>query len=247
MRIYYKESLKRVTQARQLCQPTKEDWTSRQYRSLSIFLTLLLAKSEVSANEITVAWIVSGVAGTIALAFPSYWLRVAGAALILFSELLDFVDGELARLKQETSSSGVFLDLLGHDLIKRSLFLAIGYQVFKATNSLAYLLFAFSASVFVSGYQMAPFLAEYAGVDGLCESNRPPMPAQASFLKKSVKPLFFLMRQTKHLIFLGTIFNGVRWVLVYYAFTAPALFLWRVWRLYQQRSRRKRIALQADA
>jgi phosphatidylglycerophosphate synthase len=46
--------------------------------------------------------------------------------LLQLSYLLDFVDGEVARLTDRRSSVGGFLDLLGHGVIKASLPLAAG-------------------------------------------------------------------------------------------------------------------------
>jgi phosphatidylglycerophosphate synthase len=247
MKASYRETLRAISDARRLCQPAKEDWTSRQYRAVSIFISLPLAQSRISANQITLAWIFLSCLGIAALAFPAYWVRVGGATLIVLAELLDFVDGEVARLTQHTSKSGVFLDLTGHDVIRHSLFLVIGYEVFGTTNNLAYLLFALSASVFVSGYHMVPFFYEHADLEAQRGwEGRPGIARPASLLKKSARVLFFLMRQTKHLVLLGVILNQVKWVLIYYACVAPILFLWRAFRFYERFAKSGTLPLKAD-
>jgi phosphatidylglycerophosphate synthase len=222
----------RLADARRVAQPTGECWTSRQYRTVSIFLSIPLARAGVAANHITIAWGLLGFLGAVALACPHYWVRVGGACVLEFSELLDFVDGEVARLTKQTSKCGFFLDVVNHEVIRQSLFLPLGYAIFRATNNLAYLFFAFSAGVFVSVYHLAFFFAECAGLGSLArDEGSTSQPRNASLLRKTVSPLFLLMRHTKELILVGAIFDRLAWVLLYYAIAAPVLFLWRVYRL----------------
>jgi len=97
------------------------------YRVPSIFLSLPLARLGVTANGVTVAWIAAGLAGVLALAADGWWVRIGGALLLQLSYLLDFVDGEVARLRAQSSRVGSFLDLVGHGLIKTTLPLAAAW------------------------------------------------------------------------------------------------------------------------
>ena len=222
----------KIADGRRVAQPAGEDWTHRQIRVISIFLSVPLANVGVPANLITMTWTVLGALGVIALGFPHYWVRVGGACLLVSSRLLDYVDGEVARLSGRTSNRGVFLDTVGHDVIQRSLFLPLGYAIFRSTTNAAYLLCALSASVFVGSYQTAPFIAEYAGLGDLPRDQGSIWRSRtAALLRKAVQPFYFLMKQTTALIFLGAISDRLSWTLLYYAITAPVLFLWRVWRL----------------
>ncbi len=96
------------------------------YRACSIYLSMPLARWGATPNGITVAWIVLGLAGTAMLVPPIWWMRVAGALVLNFSYLLDFVDGEVARLTDRRSRVGGYVDLVGHGLIKTALPLATG-------------------------------------------------------------------------------------------------------------------------
>jgi phosphatidylglycerophosphate synthase len=100
--------------------------TDRPYRLVSIFLSVPLARAGATPNGITVAWILVGLAGVSAFLAESWTVRVAGGLLLQLSYLLDFVDGEVARLTGRRSAVGGFLDLLGHGVIKASLPLAVG-------------------------------------------------------------------------------------------------------------------------
>jgi phosphatidylglycerophosphate synthase len=110
------------------------------YRLVSIFLSVPLARTAATPNAITVAWIALGLAGAAAQVSGDGGVRVAGALLLQLSYLLDFVDGEVARLTGKKSLVGGFLDLVGHGLIKTALPLAVGAGVALARGEPGYLL-----------------------------------------------------------------------------------------------------------
>jgi phosphatidylglycerophosphate synthase len=117
-----------VAALRSIAQPPEysPSITDRPYRVVSIFLSLPLARVGATPNGITLGWTVIGLAGVVALMADSWPVRVGGALLLQLSYLLDFVDGEVARLTGRRSAVGGFLDLIGHGVIKASLPLAAG-------------------------------------------------------------------------------------------------------------------------
>lgn len=122
--------------ARAVAQPPQfsPSLLDRVYRMPSIFLSLALARLGATPNGITIGWIAIGLAGVLALSSGNWWVRVGGALLLQLSYLLDFVDGEVARLRSQSSPVGAFLDLLGHGLIKTSLPLAAAWTAAHDTN-----------------------------------------------------------------------------------------------------------------
>jgi phosphatidylglycerophosphate synthase len=100
--------------------------TDRPYRAVSIFVSLPLARAGATPNGITIAWILVGLAGVSTFLVEGFTAHVAGAVLLQLSYLLDFVDGEVARLTDRRSLSGGFLDLLGHGVLKATLPMAVG-------------------------------------------------------------------------------------------------------------------------
>jgi phosphatidylglycerophosphate synthase len=103
--------------------------TDRVYRAVSIYLSLPLARAGATPNGITIGWIVIGLAGVAAFLAEGSAAHVIGGVLLQLSYLLDFVDGEVARLTDRRSMVGGFLDLLGHGVLKGSLPLAVGAAV----------------------------------------------------------------------------------------------------------------------
>ena len=115
-------ALRRIAQPREY----SPSLTDRPYRAISIFLSLPLARAGATPNGITIGWILVGLAGVSAFVVEGWGAHVAGALLLQLSYLLDFVDGEVARLTDRRSLSGGFLDLLGHGVLKASLPMAVG-------------------------------------------------------------------------------------------------------------------------
>jgi phosphatidylglycerophosphate synthase len=129
-------ALRRIAQPREYSPSA----TDRPYRAVSIFVSLPLARAGATPNGITVAWILVGLAGVAAFLPEGWAVHVVGGVLLQLSYLLDFVDGEVARLSDRRSLTGGFLDLLGHGVIKASLPLAVGAAASWQTGSTALLL-----------------------------------------------------------------------------------------------------------
>lgn len=222
----------RLRETRRIAQPPEfsPSPTDIPYRVFSIFPSLLLARIGLTPNQITLLWIVVGLIGVVALGFSDYWVRVAGVVLLQFSYLLDFVDGEVARLQQRSSKLGSFLDLVGHGLIKTGLFLALGYYVWISTGRIEFLLLAFSAVLSISNGHTLPFYAAHASV-----SNEPPgVCAQAggtsrSFFRKllGVAGILFESPGLYGIVLLGAVFGRLVWVVIFYGLLGPLWFLHR--------------------
>src|SRR5258707_1360239 len=104
-----------INLARKIAQPpgSNSTITDIPYRAVSIFPSIWLARTRVTANQITLLWGFLGLVAVIGLAWPSQNVRIGAAVLLEFSYLLDFVDGEVARLQHRTSKRGFFYDLSG--------------------------------------------------------------------------------------------------------------------------------------
>ncbi|MGH9396992.1 MAG: CDP-alcohol phosphatidyltransferase family protein [Terriglobia bacterium] len=223
--------VQRIREARRIAQPAAHSpaLTDIPYRAVSIYPSTVLARLGIAPNQITILWIVLGIAGVLALASPSYGVRIAGAVLLEVSYLFDFVDGEVARLTNRTSQLGYLLDLAGHGIIKTALFLAIGYGLFASTHRYEMLMLAFLACVGVSNGQMVPF---YVGeAFRRTESGRVPAAQTArSLLRKLLSWSVYAFESPGLylLVLLGAVFNGLEWVLVFYGILSPLWFLYRL-------------------
>ncbi|HEX9774569.1 MAG TPA: CDP-alcohol phosphatidyltransferase family protein [Actinomycetota bacterium] len=123
-----------IAELRAVCQPpgliarySGEHWAGRLYgRRVSIYVTWLLVRTGLSANVITFAMAVVGVCGALLFALQGPTAPIEGMALIQLYLLLDCSDGEVARWRQTTGATGIFIDRLGHYLVEGSFFAALG-------------------------------------------------------------------------------------------------------------------------
>ena len=111
-----------IAQIREISQPvsvtgrsTSEHWIADLYqRKISVYLTLLLLRTPITANGVTWLMIITGASIGPALLIQGW----VGIALALFLSqlqmLIDCCDGEVARWRNTKSPMGIFLDKLGH-------------------------------------------------------------------------------------------------------------------------------------
>lgn len=102
----------------QATDPAKPWWLNTPYPPLYIPFKLLserlvprLIESRLSPNAITVVWALLLVAASVALAFER---AVLAFLMVLLAVLLDCLDGDLARGRNQSSLSGTFLEQLAH-------------------------------------------------------------------------------------------------------------------------------------
>ena len=101
-------------------------------RHLSWRVTRALAGYPITANQVTAAAFVPGLACAWSLSYGSYWLGVAGALLLVVYYVLDCTDGEIARLKGQASTFGDQLDTFADWLVHSAFFAALGIGTVRA-------------------------------------------------------------------------------------------------------------------
>jgi phosphatidylglycerophosphate synthase len=97
-------------------------------RKLSPRATWVFARLGFSPNAVTLAFIISGVAAGVIIAFGGLATAIVGAVLVQFALLCDCADGELARLTKRTSAGGVYLDRVGHYLCEAAMLTGLGVR-----------------------------------------------------------------------------------------------------------------------
>jgi len=128
----------------------KADWYGRFFVwKISAPITYLLVRTPISANQITVIQEIIGTIGAIMLAVPSIKIMLLGIFLIQFGFILDCVDGEVARYKGQSSVRGVFLDLIGHQIVIPFYIFFTSLGVFVRTGQLDALIIGFLGALFI--------------------------------------------------------------------------------------------------
>lgn len=101
----------RLLLLRRLIKPTDGPVSRWLNRPISIRISSFLAQiREITPNHLSIASFVIAVAGGLLLLPGHYGLDIVSAVLIQFSSILDGCDGEIARLRYQTSRFGAWLD-----------------------------------------------------------------------------------------------------------------------------------------
>ena len=128
----------------------KADWYGRYFVwKISAPITYLLVRTPISANQVTVIQEIIGIIGAIMLAVPSIKIMLWGIFLIQFGFILDCVDGEVARYKGQSSVRGVFLDLIGHQIVIPFYIFFTSLGVFVRTGQIDALVVGFLGALFI--------------------------------------------------------------------------------------------------
>lgn len=106
-----------------------EHWLGRLLlRRWSLYVTALLIRTPVTANQLTGLMIVVGLAAAVPASRPGLMSAVVTVVLVLLYFVLDMCDGEVARWRAQTSVTGVYLDRVGHYLVEAALLAAYGFR-----------------------------------------------------------------------------------------------------------------------
>ncbi|MDF4252422.1 CDP-alcohol phosphatidyltransferase family protein [Streptomyces sp. WMMB303] len=106
-----------------------EHWAGRLYmRELSLRIDRHLVNTRITPNQLTYVMTLAGVLALPALLVPGVAGAVLGVVMVQLYLLLDCVDGEVARWKQQFSLGGVYLDRVGAYLCDAAVLVGFGLR-----------------------------------------------------------------------------------------------------------------------
>ena len=145
-------------------------WNRLVARPLAAPFVVLLARTAVTPNQITLFTLLVFAVGAMVLALCPAWSALIGAAVIIeLAYVFDCVDGQLARLKQSSSPVGAHLDFLMDELKAFLLVAAVGVRLWRSSADARFLLEALLGLVAVaSAISLTTFVRrpEYAAATG---------------------------------------------------------------------------------
>ncbi len=107
-------------------------------RRLSWRLSMRLARTRITPNQVTMINTALGFGCASLLASTFYWFRLCGAVLFLLSVTLDGVDGELARLRMLESRFGQRLDVITDNVVHVAIFIGMAIGCYRLSHSSSY-------------------------------------------------------------------------------------------------------------
>jgi phosphatidylglycerophosphate synthase len=114
-------------------------------RKISLAISGRLAPTRVTPNQMTILSVVVGLGGAAFFLSSRPAMQFAGALLFLAHSILDGCDGELARLKFQTSRLGGILDFWGDNVVHSAVFAAIAIGWWHKTEEIQPLLLGAAA------------------------------------------------------------------------------------------------------
>lgn len=106
-----------------------EHWAGRLYmREISLRVDRHLVNTRVTPNQLTYVMTLAGVLAAPALLVPGITGALLGVLMVQLYLLLDCVDGEVARWKQQFSLGGVYLDRVGAYLCDAAVLVGFGLR-----------------------------------------------------------------------------------------------------------------------
>jgi len=109
-------------------------WVKIIIRKLSFIFTFIFINLGSSAWFASIFSIFVALTGSVLLCINQPIYRIIGMILVEFWLVMDCVDGNIARVKKESSETGEFIDALSGYYITAFVFLAIGVAAFNTSN-----------------------------------------------------------------------------------------------------------------
>ena len=192
-------------------------------RRLSTLLTALLVRTPLSPNQVTVLSFLVILPGIYLLSTGERTFLVAAGLLIQLSFTLDCCDGEMARLRGQSSPFGAWLDGTLDRIAEVMLFVALGLALERQTGDPRAWLYALVSFSGLAMTHIVTLMTVNAFGKGTLEESRGHgfIGGLAGLLRISPRTLRNFLRSgidVYLMVFtLGAVFNQLMWVVYYFA------------------------------
>jgi phosphatidylglycerophosphate synthase len=190
-----------IDEIRKIAQPPEKmrqeikdyPYVSPFFRRISPYFTKFFVEHNVTANQVTALSILFVIVGGLLFVFGDYYLMLIGCLFYLLWQLLDFVDGEIARVTNLKTIGGLYLENVHHSF-DSCFFAFFGIGLYKMLGSIAFAYFGFVITLFLYLGKCFMFSRVIAMKEGIQKEKR---------YAKYVNPL------RKRRSFIGTIYRSV--------------------------------------
>ena len=187
-------------------------------RRLSIPITKIISKYDISPNVITIISFLISVGGGLSFFFGPIFILLGGV-LVQLSAVIDGVDGEISRLKFKSSKYGVYLDSILDRYADAAIIIGVTYYCYRSFPETWFILVALLAllGTNLSMMSMDVFFRSFGS-----KYVTTTLGTKAKFLLAGRDGRLFL-------IFIGAITNQLLPVMIILAVTTNLLMIYRLY------------------
>lgn len=139
-----------IKELRKLSKTKRRDLVYSFVDYLAYFPAWLFLHTPLTANQVTVIWIIGQIVSALFVAKGTWLSMLMGVTAFQLFFILDCSDGIVARYKKQFSLNGIYLDYLGHYIANPLLLICLGIGAFRNTGDiLPVLLGIFAALLFL--------------------------------------------------------------------------------------------------
>ena len=123
---------------------------ARYYLYSSVLIVYVLLKSRVTANMVSITYILCGIVGGSLLSIPNLYCNIAGVIIFFNKGILDWTDGALARFKYGPTLTGHILDCYGAYVNSIGFAVGLGFFALHQTG-IEFLVYPIATIAFLYG------------------------------------------------------------------------------------------------
>lgn len=112
-----------------------------------LYITRLLLPTKITPNQITITWVTIQILASLLMMTGKYSYMIIGVVIFNFIVYLDYIDGQLARIKKQYSHIGLFLEDLGLYFGSPIFFLCFSIGLSIKNNNFIYLIFGIISTI----------------------------------------------------------------------------------------------------
>ena len=138
---------KSMSELRELCKKSYYNPFQKKMHEFILYVTRPLLRTSITPNQITISWLILQFIAAIFMLAGTYKCNVIGIILFTVAMLLDYIDGQIARIKKISTYKGIFLEELGIYFGSPIFFLFFSIGVAKMYHNLSYALLGIISSL----------------------------------------------------------------------------------------------------
>lgn len=139
-----------VAEIREKCKKEYFSFSNRLIHEIGFYFTKPFINTPITSNQITLVWLLLGLAGAVMLSFGTYKWMLIGILTYHIGNFFDCVDGNLARYRNKSTLKGQYMEQISHHITIPAILCGFAIGTFRMTNNVL--------SLYLGGVMVGAFL-----------------------------------------------------------------------------------------